>query len=102
MSEPQQKSSIKASDLIIGLLALLLMLPIFAVPTQAAFEVIYWLREASWLNYDWYMLTGYNAEEIDLGPDLKGMTTLVRWLMDSWVSIPFSVVAGGIFRAIVH
>ncbi len=95
-------ASLKISDLFIGLLGLAIMVPLFAVPAQAAYEVVHWLQQASWLNYDWYMLTGYSVDQVDLGSDLQGATAILRWLMDTWVSLPFTIVAGGIFSAIVN
>ena len=101
MTEEKPKVTLKLGDLLIGLFAMIIMLPMFAVPAQAVYEVVHWLREASWVNYDWYMLTGYSVDQVDLGPDLKGATSTLRWVMHTWVSLPFTIVASGIFRAIV-
>ena len=101
MKDDESKATLKLSDIAIGLFAMVIVLPMFAVPAQAVLEIIHWLQEASWVNYDWYMLTGYSVEQVDLGPELKGATTVLRWLMDTWISLPFSIVAGGIFLSIV-
>jgi hypothetical protein len=101
VKEEEPKANLKASDLLLGIVAMVLVLPMFAVPAQAAFELFYWLREASWLNYDWYMLLGYTVEQVDLGPDMKGATAVVRWLMDTWISLPITLIFGGIFTAII-
>jgi hypothetical protein len=101
VTDEKPKVTLKVSDLIFGLFAMAIVVPIFAVPAQAVYEVVHWLQEASWVNYDWYMLTGYSVDQVDLGPELKGATSILRWLMDTWVSLPFTIIAGGIYSAIV-
>ncbi len=101
MTEERPEVKIKIGDIFLGIFATAVVLPMFAVPAQAAYEIVYWLREANWLNFDWYMLLGYTVEQVDLGPDLKGATAVLRWIMDTWVSLPVTLIAGGIFKAIV-
>jgi hypothetical protein len=76
------------------------MVPAFALPMQIVVELAHWMQTATWLNYDWYMLTGTTVEEVDLGLDLLGATYVVRWLMDTWVSLPFAAISGAIFLAL--
>ena len=80
--------------LILLKLLLLILFAVFmlciwmAIPVQAFYEAIYWLKHDDWMNYNWVWLIGpERSAELVYGPNL-GVNRIVNWLLHTWISLP--------------
>ena len=65
-----------------------------AVPVQGFIEVLVWLKTAEWANYDWYWYLGDDRGASLTDTHLEGLNKVIGYVLNSWISLPFSIVGG--------
>jgi len=83
---------------VIGMIALFAM---FSIPLQAVIEVLNWLSAAEWENYDWYWFLGESTAASLAATELQGANIVIRYILDSWISLPIGFVGLLVYSAII-
>ena len=65
---------------------------VISVGVQGIIELVGWLRDAVWHNYDWYWYFGVPEGANLWETEFKGLNFLISEALNSWITAPFGVV----------
>ena len=97
----QEEVDFTLNDLMLTLFAMAVVLPMFALPAQILIEGFVWLRDAEFMNYDWYDFLGADLTNTLTSTDYAGVNKIVAWVLDAWVSIFPTGIAAFVYASLI-